>query len=131
MSFNWHMQHATQRSFSKRLAAKISAFVGSMTFVYIHVAWFSIWILFRIEPFPYGLLTMIVSLEAIFLSTFVMINANDAADRDRLNAEADYQTNIAAKVEIENLLKRLDTIEREKLDKILELLVFPARRKKQ
>lgn len=109
-------------NFSKRIAAKISAFVGSMTFVYIHVAWFSLWIGLRIEPFPYGLLTMIVSLEAIFLSTFVMINANDAANRDRANADADYQTNIDAKKEIETLMKRLDSIETEKLDKIITLL---------
>lgn len=107
------------RSFSKKLAAKISAFVGSMTFVYLHVLWFSIWILFHIEPFPYGLLTMIVSLEAIFLSTFVMINANDAADRDRLQADADYQTNLDAKKEIEELAKKLSNIETKKLDKII------------
>jgi uncharacterized membrane protein len=49
-----------------------------MLFVYLHVVWFALWIAFRVEPFPYGLLTMIVSLEAIFLSTFVLISQNRA-----------------------------------------------------
>ena len=47
-----------------------------MRFVYIHIIWFAAWIVFRVEPYPFGLLTMIVSLEAIFLSTFVMISQN-------------------------------------------------------
>ena len=58
-----------------RIADRITAFAGSMTFVYIHIAWFGCWIGFGVE-YPYGLLTMIVSLEAIFLSTFVMISQN-------------------------------------------------------
>ena len=49
-----------------------------MSFVYIHVLWFAAWIIFKVEHYPYGLLTMIVSLEAIFLSTFVMISQNRA-----------------------------------------------------
>lgn len=119
LHMNWMHRHEHNRSFSKFIAAKISSFVGSMTFVYLHILWFAAWILIPIEPYPYGLLTMVVSLEAIFLSTFVMINANDAADRDRANADADYQTNIDAKKEIEELAKQLATMESQKLDKIL------------
>ena len=65
--------HARQRADSaqNRLADRITAFSGSMAFVYIHVAWFGCWIAFGVEGYPFGLLTMIVSLEAIFLSTFV------------------------------------------------------------
>ena len=59
-----------------RVADRITAFAGSMTFVYIHIAWFGCWIGFAVEDYPFGLLTMIVSLEAIFLSTFVMISQN-------------------------------------------------------
>ena len=76
----------------------------------------------RIEPFPFGLLTMIVSLEAIFLSTFIMISQNRQSDRDREQALADYTTNVEAKKEIEELQMRLARIEDKKLDKILELL---------
>jgi len=61
-----------------RVADEITAFSGSMLFVYVHIIWFSCWIGFGVEKYPYGLLTMIVSLEAIFLSTFVLISQNRA-----------------------------------------------------
>src|SRR5882724_6010869 len=83
------LEHAKQRAMSaqNRIADKITAFAGSMWFVYIHVIWFSSWIGFGVEKYPYGLLTMIVSLEAIFLSTFVMISQNRAdAKREVLSA---------------------------------------------
>lgn len=75
-----------------------------------------------VEPFPYGLLTMIVSLEAIFLTTLVLMSENRQEDRDRIQAEADYETNVKAKEEIEELQKRLARIEDEKLEKIIKLL---------
>ncbi len=62
----------------------ITTFVGSWLFVGIHAVWFIAWIVFRIEPFPYGLLTLLVSLEAIFLSTFVMMSQNRASERDHI-----------------------------------------------
>jgi uncharacterized membrane protein len=70
--------HAEERakSLQNRIADAITRFAGSMVFVYVHIAWFALWIGFRVEKFPFGLLTMIVSLEAIFLSTFVMISQN-------------------------------------------------------
>ena len=70
--------HLRKRSESlqNRIADAITRFAGSMTFVYVHIAWFSLWIGLRIEKFPYGLLTMMVSLEAIFLSTFLLISQN-------------------------------------------------------
>ena len=70
------VEHARQRADSaqNRIADKITTFAGSMLFVYIHLIWFGCWIGFGVEGYPYGLLTMIVSLEAIFLSTFVMIS---------------------------------------------------------
>jgi uncharacterized membrane protein len=75
-----------------RIADRITAFAGSMTFVYIHIAWFSSWIAFGVEDYPYGLLTMIVSLEAIFLSTFVMISQNRADAKRQLIADQQWQT---------------------------------------
>jgi uncharacterized membrane protein len=63
-------------SFQNRIADSITAFAGSMWFVYLHIAWFTGWIVLGFEKYPYGLLTMIVSLEAIFLSTFVLISQN-------------------------------------------------------
>ena len=66
------------RDAQNRIADAITGFAGSMPFVYVHIAWFALWIGLRVEHYPFGLLTMIVSLEAIFLSTFVMISQNRA-----------------------------------------------------
>jgi uncharacterized membrane protein len=74
------LEHERERAdvLQNRIADRITAFSGSMLFVYVHVIWFSCWIGFGVEKYPYGLLTMIVSLEAIFLSTFVLISQNRA-----------------------------------------------------
>ena len=84
-------KHAEARAASvqNRIADVITRFAGSMAFVYFHIVWFAVWIIFGIEGYPFGLLTMIVSLEAIFLSTFVMISQN-RADFKR-QAAADQQ----------------------------------------
>ncbi len=63
-----------------------------MPFVYIHIAWFGCWIGFGVEKYPFGLLTMIVSLEAIFLSTFVMISQNRADAKRQAIADQQWQT---------------------------------------
>jgi uncharacterized membrane protein len=88
------VEHAVERaeSVQNRIADRITAFAGSMAFVYIHVLWFGCWIGFRVEHYPYGLLTMIVSLEAIFLSTFVMISQNRADAKRQIIADQQWQT---------------------------------------
>ena len=75
-----------------RIADRITAFSGSMIFVYVHVIWFAFWIGFGVEKYPYGLLTMIVSLEAIFLSTFVLISQNRADAKRQVIADHQWQT---------------------------------------
>src|SRR6185436_8736583 len=87
-------------SVQNRIADRITDFAGSMTFVYLHILWFGTWIGFRVEHYPFGLLTMIVSLEAIFLSTFVMISQN-RADAKR-QALADHQWEIVQYEEQQN-----------------------------
>jgi len=88
------LRHNEQRlqSAQSRIADMITNFAGSMTFVYVHIVWFTLWILIGIERYPFGLLTMIVSLEAIFLSTFVMISQNRADARRQVLADAQWQT---------------------------------------
>jgi hypothetical protein len=88
------VEHARARaeSVQNRLADQITAFAGSMRFVYIHVLWFGAWIGLGVEKYPYGLLTMIVSLEAIFLSTFVMISQNRADAKRQVIADQQWQT---------------------------------------
>ena len=75
-----------------RIADAITSFAGSMRFVYLHIAWFASWIIFKVESYPFGLLTMIVSLEAIFLSTFVMISQNRADAKRQVIADQEWQT---------------------------------------
>jgi uncharacterized membrane protein len=79
------------RSLQNRVADKITAFSGSMLFVYVHIIWFGCWIGFGVESYPYGLLTMIVSLEAIFLSTFVLISQNRADAKRQVIADEQWQ----------------------------------------
>ena len=88
------VHHAQERaqSVQNRIADRVTAFAGSMTFVYIHIAWFGCWIGFGVEDYPFGLLTMIVSLEAIFLSTFVMISQNRADTKRQLIADQQWHT---------------------------------------
>jgi uncharacterized membrane protein len=88
------VEHARTRaeSIENRAADRITGFAGSMPFVYIHAIWFAAWNGFGVESYPYGLLTMIVSLEAIFLSTFVMISQNRADARRQVIADQQWKT---------------------------------------
>ena len=90
-----------------RVADQVTTFAGSLKFVYLHSVWFGIWIAVNIgligvglkfDPFPFGLLTMIVSLEAIFLSTFVMVSQNRQAKRADLRSQLDFETNLRAEI---------------------------------
>jgi uncharacterized membrane protein len=86
------LENFKDRSASRqvRMADAITSFAGSMAFVYLHVVWFGVWIGFRLEKYPFGLLTMIVSLEAIFLSTFVLISQNRADEKRQAMAEHEW-----------------------------------------
>jgi len=88
------LRHEQERAeaLQSRVADRITAFAGSMLFVYIHIIWFGCWIGFGVESYPYGLLTMIVSLEAIFLSTFVMISQNRADAKRQVIADEQWST---------------------------------------
>ncbi len=88
------LKHEEERAEARqnRVADKITAFSGSMLFVYLHIIWFACWIGFGVEDYPFGLLTMIVSLEAIFLSTFVMISQNRADARRQVIADQQWKT---------------------------------------
>ena len=81
-----------RKAVENRVADAITRFSGSMTFVYLHIVWFGCWIGFGVEKYPFGLLTMIVSLEAIFLSTFVMISQNRADAKQQVVADQQWHT---------------------------------------
>jgi uncharacterized membrane protein len=88
------LRHTQERAESaqNQVADHITTFAGSMLFVYIHILWFGCWIGFGVEQYPFGLLTMIVSLEAIFLSTFVMISQNRADAKRQALADQQWMT---------------------------------------
>jgi uncharacterized membrane protein len=87
------IEHEAKRATNvqSRIADAVTAFAGSMLFVYVHIVWFAIWVALPVEKYPFGLLTMIVSLEAIFLSTFVMISQNRADARRQVFADQQYK----------------------------------------
>ena len=107
-----------QKSFQDHMADALTAFSGSMTFAYIHAAWFAVWVVINLgwtpirkfDPFPFGLLTLIVSLEAIFLSTFVLISQNRQAAVADERADLDLHINLLAEHEITRVLKLVDAI---------------------
>jgi uncharacterized membrane protein len=111
------LQHAEDR-----FADRITDFAGSLRFVRLHVAWFSLWILVNVgtfgasltfDPYPFGLLTLVVSLEAIFLSTFVMISQNRQAAAAEIRSELDYRTNLMAEREVDLIMRALERMARQ------------------
>ena len=88
------VEHTRERaeSVQNRIADRITTFSGSMAFVYLSILWFGCWIGFGVEKYPYALLTMIVSLEAIFLSTFVLISQNRTDAKRQVIADQQWKT---------------------------------------
>ena len=112
-------QAARERSLQNRIADAITSFSGRMIFAYVHILWFGIWILLNtgwfgvhvFDPFPYGLLTMVVSLEAIFLSTFVLISQNRQGKETERRADLDLHIGLLTEHELTRVLQMLDAIE--------------------
>jgi len=110
---------ARKRSVQARLADAITAFSGRMTFAYAHIVWFITWIFLNsgslglpaFDPFPYGLLTMIVSLEAIFLSTFVLISQNRQSAEAERRADLGLHVGMLTEHELTRVLQMLDAIQ--------------------
>ncbi len=98
-------RHERAQAAENRIADAITRFAGSMRFVYIHVIWFALWILLQVEHYPYGLLTMIVSLEAIFLSTFLLISQNRADEKRQVLADEKWATVQAADQQNKEILR--------------------------
>jgi CRP-like cAMP-binding protein len=117
---NVNTEMAAERTFNQRIADLFSMVAGDMRFVYASAVWFIVWISWNLglipglepfDPFPFGLLTMIVSLEAIFLSTFVLVSANRQAERDKVRNDIEYEINVAAEREIKELHGKVERLE--------------------
>src|SRR3954471_4495130 len=107
-----------RKSAQDRIADWVTWFSGSMIFVYIHLTWFALWLAINLgwsrlkpfDPYPFNLLTMIVSLEAILLATFVLISQNRISEIADQRADLDLQINLLAEYEITRLLTIVDAI---------------------
>jgi uncharacterized membrane protein len=97
---------AALRHAQDQVADRVTSFAGSLMFVYLHAGWFGLWVLVnlgivrgrRFDPYPFGLLTMVVSLEAIFLATFVMVSQNRQAARSDIRSEVDFENNVRSEI---------------------------------
>lgn len=119
------------QSFEGKVAERVTDFAGSMPFAYYHVGWFSFWILANhgiipgvpiFDPFPYGLLTMIVSLEAIFLSTFIMVAQNRQELVDEFRELEEEQEELEEDKEQEELEEEVEDIQND-LDQIKNAII--------
>ena len=113
------LKAASERSVQDCIADAITFFSGHMVFAYMHIVWFGVWILINtgrvgvrpFDPFPYGLLTMVVSLEAIFLSTFVLISQNRLSKEAERRADLDLHIGLLTEHELTRVLQMLDAIQ--------------------
>lgn len=116
---------AVRSTTAERMADAIAEFSGSILFLVFNALWFLLWIVWNtasflphFDPYPFGFLTMVVSLEAIFLSIFVLISQNRQAAKDRLRAEADYEVNLKAELEVAQLHEKVDFLTEELLARL-------------
>ena len=99
----------------EKIADLIAEFSGSITFLLLNATVFAAWIVWNtvpfvphFDPYPFGFLTMVMSVEAIFLSIFVLISQNRQGAKDRLRADAEYEVNLKAELEITHLHEKMD-----------------------
>lgn len=125
----WHQKHEESRNFGERVADAVASGMGSWVFIIIQTILVLLWMILNIigiinhwDPYPFILLNLLFSTQAAYAAPIIMMAQNRQNDRDRIQALEDFNTNIDAKKEIEGLQKKLNFIEIEKLDKILEIL---------
>lgn len=129
VSRNANEEMAEHSTVLQKIADAIAWFSGSMSFLLLNAAWFLIWIFLNtvplgfkpFDPYPFGFLTMIVSLEAIFLSCFVLISQNRQAEKDRVKSDIEYEVNIKAELEVAHLHEKADRIYEDMLNRFARL----------
>lgn len=125
----WHDKHLKSLTFGDRLSDSVANGMGSWRFIIIQTMFVIIWMglnvigfIYHWDAYPFILLNLIFSTQAAYAAPIIMMSQNRQSKRDRIQAQEDYQTNIEAKLEIEALQKHLNSIEVEKLDKIILML---------
>ena len=131
----WHHLHHERSSTGARIADKVAGFIGSWQFIIIQSLIFVVWVIvntlwlfdrYQFDPYPFILFNLFMSAEAAYSSPLILMSQNRQAERDREQAQHDYDCNLAAKEEIEIILKELGRLELDKLDRILALLEKPT-----
>ncbi len=131
-SRNINAELEDRRTTVERAADWIAAFSGSITFLMLHVVFFAVWILLNtrwlpgwkppmFDPYPFGLLTMVVSLEAIILSVFVLLSQNRQVAKDRIRGDIEYEVNLKAELEVAQLHEKVDRLHAEALGRLEEV----------
>lgn len=129
VSRNANVEAAEHLTLFQRAADAISAFSGSFAFLLLNATWFAVWIgintlplgIPAFDPYPFGLLTMIVSLEAIFLSCFVLISQTRQNEKDRVRSDIEYEVNVKAELEVAHLHEKTDQIYTHMLERFAQL----------
>ncbi len=128
-SKNWHSRHKDQLTFGQKIADAVANGMGSWGFIIGQSIFVGIWIVINLiayfqhwDPYPFILLNLLFSTQAAYAAPIIMMSQNRQEQRDRIQAEEDFRTNLKAKKEIEELQESLSRIEVEKLDKILRIL---------
>lgn len=126
---NEEVQEERESSLVLRVADWVANFSGSITFLVLHVGIFAVWIVFNIgilpfpafDAFPFGLLTMAVSLEAIILSTLLLFSSNRQAARDRIRSDVEYDVNLKAEAEVAHLHEKTDRVYEEMVERFARI----------
>jgi len=125
----WHEKHKESLTFGQRLADNVASGMGSWRFIILQTILVMIWMglnvvgfLYRWDAYPFILLNLLFSTQAAYAAPIIMMAQNRQNERDRLQAQADYQTNVDSKLDIESIQKQLNKIEVDKLDKIIQML---------
>jgi uncharacterized membrane protein len=126
---NWYAKHADSLPIGDRLADSVANGMGSWRFIIVQSILVIVWMTLNLAGFcyhwdvyPFILLNLLFSTQAAYAAPIIMMSQNRQNERDRHHAHADYQTNLEAKLEIEALQKSLNTMEIEKLDKIIKMI---------
>jgi CRP/FNR family cyclic AMP-dependent transcriptional regulator len=137
-SRNVNKEMEDTRSHVQRVADWIAEFSGSLTFLNLHLLFFFLWVALNtslirridaawvrtisdFDPFPFGLLTMVVSLEAIVLSVFVLLSQSRQAAKDRIRSDVEYEVNLKAELEVAHLHEKFDELNEKVLDRLATL----------
>jgi len=126
---NWHEKHHETLEFGNRLADAVANSMGSWRFIIVQTVLVILWMglntvafIQHWDVYPFILLNLVFSTQAAYAAPIIMMSQNRQNERDRVHAQADYQTNLDAKLEIEALATKLNNIEVDKLDKIIRML---------